>query len=866
MRNTIIFSAVLFVAVIVASVFYFRNLDKEQNHAARPLRHLPGNTMLIVSLRNNEVSDNIFKDFDVFEALLGREEVNLLAQFKNQILRHEEIGAFVQDAEIYISFHPAQKGTDMLLTIPTTTMIPENQLPNLLHKMDTRYKVSETDTLGHRIYALAYGSKDSVLHILYHQNIFFASHSIPLLSRIVDKVTRHLPDEQIDFFLKNSSRNTPLSIYFPHQQYDSIVHLYQRRDGGPFLDLFKNLQGQSAWNINFRQDALMLTGESELDQYSENYVSLFKNQQKKVQSLYGFFPANTALYMEYSISDRSKFQKDLKDLFKRRKESVAQEIDTTNLGERLEQVLGNEFACIETANQNYMAFVRLHDTTAWKEIQDLHFEKTTDSIFRFKTPNVLYRKFGDPFKLLARPYVTFVKDVLILANSSHTLRAYREDWRSRNLLTGTLGFKSFEKLQSYEANVTLFVHTGNARQKITNSLTQPFQDNFKDTENFGFQDFHAWSVQLSGNNGKISSQVYAVYQSKSALGVTPEWTYSFENSAITQPYVFEHSDTSKFILIQELDHTIHAIHPTGHKLWSTVFSGRVIGEIQQLEDRTVVLVTDKNRLYRFNTDGKVLPGFSVPLPEEPIAAPTIVTINNSKVMLITGQKTVYAYDLNGNNYTDWHDTELQGNVTGPIQRINDRFVLATDMGKVYFLDERGHLVQTYSSPEEVEIQNPLTVSGQLAWWTDNMGYLNKLALNGNAVRHRVDEGLPKHFSDFVNINATSIPELILVDKGHLRVYDIADSARLLFDYNFTKDIVNRPQYFESVSNRGQYLLGIASRPTNLLYLFEANGNVMEGFPVEGLPLFYYGRINYNSDTYLLTMRRDRRLYAFKHQK
>jgi hypothetical protein len=42
--------------------------------------------------------------------------------------------------------------------------------------------------------------------------------------------------------------------------------------------------------------------------------------------------------------------------------------------------------------------------------------------------------------------------------------------------------------------------------------------------------------------------------------------------------------------------------------------------------------------------------------------------------------------------------------------------------------------------------------------------------------------------------------------------------------------------------------------------------LMNGFPVEGQPLFYYGKINYNSDTYLLCMRRDKKLYAFKHQK
>ena len=866
MRNTILFTAILFVAVIVASVFYFRNLDKEQNQAARPLKYLPDNTLLIASLHNNEISDNIFKDFDVFDALLGNSEVHMLSQFKNQVLRHEVLSPYVQDADVYISFHAAKQGADMLITIPTGTSIPAEQFPNLLYKIASKYKLSDTDTLGSKIYGMAYGDKDSVLYALYHQNILFASPSKQLLCKIVDKGTRHLPDEQIDFFLKNSSRNTPLSIYFPHQQYDSIVHLYQRRESGPFLDLFKNMQGQSAWNINFKQDALMLTGESELDQYSENYVSIFKNQQKKTQSLYNLFPANTAVYMEYSISDRNKFQKDLKGLFKRRKESIAQEVDTTRLGEQLEQVLGNDFATIETADQNYLAFVRLHDTVAWKEFQSAHLEDVGDSIFRFKSSNILYKKLGDPFKPLVRPYVTYVEDVLVLANSSSTLRAYRKDWAGRNLLTGTLGFKNFEKLQGYEANVTLFVHTKNAQQKIINSLTQPFQDNFKDAENFGFQDFYSWSVQLSGNEGKLSSQIYAVYKSKSALGVTPEWTYNFENSAITQPYVFEHSDTSKFILIQELDHTIHAIHPKGQKMWSTVFSGRVVGDMQQLEDRTIILVTDKSRLYRFDTNGKPLAGFSVSIPEEPIATPTIAAVNNSKIILVPSRKTVYAFDMNGNTYEGWTPPEIQGDITGPIRLMNDRFVLATKSGKVYFLDQKGNTVYMYNSLDGVEIQNPLAVYEQKVWMTDNLGYLDKLSMDGTAVRFMLDAHIPKHFSDFVNINATSTPELILLDKGHLRVYDIADSAKVLFEYNFTKDIIHRPQYFESLSNRGQYLLGVASKPTNLIYLFEPDGNLMDGFPVEGLPLFYYGRINYNSDIYLLTMRRNHKLYAFKHQK
>ncbi len=870
MRNTIIFSAVLFIAVIAASIYYFRNLDNEHNQAAKPLKHLPDNTLLIVSLHNNEVSDNIFKDFDIFDALLGGDEMQLLGQFKNQLLRQEEIGQFFQDTEIYISFHPSKKGMETILTIPTSTAISADLFATLLKNIPQKYTVSHTDTLGQTIYNLTYGNKDSVLHVLYYQNILFSSSSKQLLTKIVDKSTRHLPDEQIDFFLKNSSRNTPLSIYFPHQQYDSIVHLYQRRNTGIFLDLFKNIQGQSAWNINFKQDALMLTGESELDQYSENYVSLFKNQQKTTQSLYNYFPANTAVYMEYSISDRSKFQKDLRNLFKRRKEEVAQKIDTTAFGQHLEHVIGDKFACIETANQNYIGFIQLNDTAAWRELQSTYLERTTDSIFRFKSSNVLYNKLGDPFKQLSRPYVIIVEDILVLANSSNTLKSYREDWIKKNLLTGTLGFKNFEKLQSYEANVTLFIHTKNAENKIVSSLTQPFQDNYKNTANYGFQDFYSWSVQLSGNNGKFTSQLYALYKSKSALGVTPEWTYSFDNRSITAPYIFEHSDTSKFILIQELDHTIHAIHPTGTKMWSAVFSGRIVGDIQQLEDRSIVLVTDKDRLYRFDTAGKPLPGFSIGLPEQPVATPTLADFEGKKVILVPTERTVLAYDLTGKKNTDWENFEIPDKISGPVVQVGKLLAVASSSGKIYYLNLKGQKQEEVNIKGMTTFHNPLGVYANDNTYhilvTDTSSNFYKVTPNKTPTPQAFEKNSPSHLVDFQYLSGNRWPEMIILDGSHLQAFNIEDDPKLLFEYNFTKDINDRPQYFTSASNKNQVLLGVASKPTNLIYVFEEEGNVMNGFPVEGLPLFYYGQLNYNSGTYLLTMRTDRKLYAFRHQK
>lgn len=100
---------------------------------------------------------------------------------------------------------------------------------------------------------------------------------------------------------------------------------------------------------------------------------------------------------------------------------------------------------------------------------------------------------------------------------------------------------------------------------IQRLLKPAYQKTLTNKDNYGYQDFFSWSFQISGNNGRFLSSIYGIFKSKAALGATPEWTYEFENRPITQPWVFQHSDTSQFIVVQEQDHTIHGIHPAGKK-------------------------------------------------------------------------------------------------------------------------------------------------------------------------------------------------------------------------------------------------------------------------------------------------------------
>lgn len=865
MRNTIILSVILFLAVIAASVYYFKNLDNNHNQSSQSLRFLPANTLLIAAIGNDKEAENVFKDFDILDAFVGFDNVKLWNDFRTKLLNNPKVHPFFEGTDIYISFHSEKKQIEPLFTIPTSQAVPKTELVGIINEISTTYKTSTIDTLGHKIYQIQYGQKDSILNAIYYNDILFASPSLNILLKITDKHNKHLSDEQIDFFLKSNPRKTPLSIYFPHQQYDSIIDITQRSNTGPFVNLFKKLHGQSAWNINFKQDALILTGESQLDQYPENYASIFKNQQKTQQDLYRYFPSNTAIYAEFSVSNRAVFQKDLHALFKRRKEKIAENIDTTQTTAILGQALGDRFAFIETNAQNYIGFVNIKDSLHLNKLKGSVLENTTDSIGRFLQSGVLYKQYGDAFKELTRPYFTIIDSVLIVANNLSTLREYRKDYIQNDLLTGTLGFIKLDKIQGNEANITVFAHARNANSKFINALNQPFKDNFKDKDSYGYQDFFSWSIQLSGNNGNISSQIYAIYKSKNTFGITPEWTVSLNNRSITPPFVFAQSDTSQFIVLQELDHTIHALSPIGNKIWSKVFAGRVTGDLQQLEDRSIVFVTDKNNLYRIDTDGQSLKGFPKNIGSKPIGTPLLTTIKGQASIIIPTEKQVLAYDLNGNTVVGWENFEIEGTITTNIISQNGAFIFGTSQGNIYWINESGK----QTDKEEIKtgsVSAIQLVNGYKIVALDNKGGVNLFVNNTDKKRWAITSDSVRFFGAFAHTINSNYPSLAIINSNRLQVFDIKDSLKNEYQYNFTKPIVDNLQFFPNSDNKNLFTLGLASKATNLIYLFGETGQFIEGFPIEGLPLFYYGKINYNSDIYLLCMRRDNKLYAFRQQK
>ncbi|MCT1525256.1 hypothetical protein [Sphingobacterium hotanense] len=874
MRNTIIVSILLFIAVVVASVFYFGDLNKEEKKSVKPINYLPSDTYLITSFVNDATTDNIFKDFEIFEAVLGHSFQDHISQLKQQLLRNKDIASYLTDQEMFVSFHPEKEGIATLFSIPTTEKIDKETIIEILPKIGTDYQVQQQDTLGMQIFSYKAAKSDSTFYVSYLDDIFFATYSKELLLKTLDKKTPKFDEKQVEFFNKNNSRNAPFTVYLAQQNLPAIVDKFRRNRPGDFLRQFINIKGQTAWNINYKQDALMLSGESELEETKGHYIALFANQRKTTQRLYNYFPSNSAMFIEYSFSDAKAWQNDLNAWHAITEDSKQLEGQTKEIEKNradllttFQAAMGGDFAVVEQNNSDYLGFISIQDSSKFLDVLSDVAESVGDSTYRFRYSNIPYRFYGEGLKAFSRPYFKRIDGIIVMANHQSTLQEYAQKWRRKDLLIGTLGFKNYEKIQGNEANVTVFLNTKNASSFLINNLETAYSKNFRNNKEYGLQEFYSWSLQLTGNSGNFLSRLYAIYKSKNTLGATPEWTYSMGSRLITGPFVFEHSDTSQFIFAQEQDHTVHAVHPSGNKLWTTLFAGRIVGEVQQLQDRSLLAVTDRRRLYRFDSNGKTLRGFSTSIKDEPISHPTHVDWGGQQMLLIPGKNRVMAYNMEGGPIDGWDNVQVDGEILGPVQFHDNKAIVTTSYGRVYFFDAGGNKLQEIDVPGDISFVSNVGIvvrENQTRYYaTDDIGDVYRMTADGQSSKVFEGRWNNKYMADFENVNGTSAPELIVLDGPQLQVYQLGDTLQKVYEHTFTQDVDNRPYYFASGSG-GLMSLGIAAQGTNLIYLFAENGTLVDGFPLEAQPLFYYGKINYNSSNYLICTRRDFKLYAYRH--
>jgi len=869
MRRLVIIICILFFAVIAASVLYFTRLEDSSSSNTRMLHYVPADAAFLISFQNEKSFYTIFRDFEIFEAIIGSKGQHQLQFLQNELLKGSEFTALSKQQTVYFSFHPRKDSINWLLTFPFNEELSDDQSTRQLQNaLKGKGEARKDPSVKETVYEIRLTElKTTPFYIAFKPGGAFLSFDRTLVYQAVNEQAAHLSPAFIEEWKANGSKNNSaiLNLHLNHTRLSSLISTLIRSKPGNNLQLLDGLKGMSSLNMNFQSDALMFSGLTNIEENHDTYLALYANQHAVEEELKAVLPSNTAAYASFAFSDYRSFHQQLCRLLEKRKQlsGMQQQIKLINQSKKVDidssllNQWDSEFASIELNTRESIGIVKVKDSTAFSETIDQLSTGAAEHVRRLDNSNLLYYSFGDPMLLFKRPYFTMVNNYLICANTISTLQQFRNNYYSQRLLVNNPDFLDFNKLRANKANVSFFIHNQNISRYINRILKPVFYQSYRDTTHFRYHDLYAFSFQLAGYDGKFYSNLSAKFNFRKEAERKPEWTYNLSGTISYPPKVLRFNDSLPFILTQDKANRLYAISEEGREWWRTSLSGQILGDIYQLADKSILLNTDE-KLYWFLPDGTPLSGFPVLLPHRATAGLTLFGNDPQELKIfIPAENRILAYDRHGKILDDWKDKSVDGRILYELKTAlldGYNYVIAeTDRGKFYLYNYNGSLVKILGNTENNTFKNnfgiriiPGDPSRSRILTTDTTGTLLSFYFDNKQSKTSLGSWTPNHYFNMINIQQDSLPELIYTDKNQLYVYGERDSV-LLFHHKFDSEI-RSPVFFPTES--GQYVIGIPSA-ARLLYVFDSEGSVIKGFPMTGLSPFYYGKIRNDGHRYVL---------------
>lgn len=880
MRKLLILISILFIAVIIAAVLYFRSLSNNSRSSNNFLTSIPADATFLLSFQNDKSFYNIFSDFEIFEAIIGKDAQHELNFLNKQILRKSDFHEQSNKQTLYFSFHPDREGINWLLTLPLKTRIKPEDAQIALEKALAGLGKLIPDSLTSFAYKIQLHELKKPFFIGFKDGIVFVSYKQELVQKSLDDKAAHLTASFVQELAKSEHKNNNsiLNLHLNHTQLFQTINGLMRTKAGNNLQLLEGLKGMSSLNMNFKSDALMFSGLSTIENSTQNYIAIYTHQTATEGNLKQILPANTAAYASFAFSDYPKFHRELNTLLERRKQlnriqdqlTLIRSSKKIDIDKDLLSQWSNEFASIELNTRENIGIVKLKDSLHFMESIDKISTGVSDEIRRFDNSNLLYYSFGDPMLPFQRPYFTVVNNYMICANTISTLQQFRKQHEQKELLINTIQFLEFNKLQANKANVSFYVNNNNSRNTLNRQLKPVYRKSYTDTVNFDYKSFYAFSFQLAGYDGNFYSNLSAKYISKEKETKQPEWETSLSSDINIAPTVWKYSDSTNFIVTQDKNNTLYGFTTEGKEIWRTSLSGKILGEIVQLTDHTILLNTEE-RLYRFKPDGVPYPGFPVVFPHKASYSSTIFQSDaNYFKIFIPGQQHIFAYDNNGKELPEWKNKTVKGNILFGLKTalLNDfNYIIAfTEEGNIYLFNHNAGLTSFIEGDSKNEYKNAIGVEitpGKPEMsrivTTDTSGVLQSFYFDKTKGQTSLGKWSGTHYFETKNIQGDSIKEFIITDNKQLYVFNSQDST-LLFNHTFNTNLTASPLYFPTENSR--FIIGMAT-DAKLLYAFEDDGSIIKGFPMEGLPEFYYGKLKNNGHRYIILSKDGRKLTAYR---
>ncbi len=324
---------------------------------------------------------------------------------------------------------------------------------------------------------------------------------------LVMQCAQHNPEKDAVAFVPIPDQQNSSSLGNLYVNYSQLTPLFEQLFQNKNTDIFKSFRlftGLSALSLNFKSDALMFNGLTNIQKKQPiSYLNLFINQQPFVNRLKDIFPSTTAYSINFAVSDPLMFKSDLSQFqvkagLQNEKDKLFKQIKTEtgiNLIAEFNALLSNEFAVVTTRYNEKFGIIAVKDGSKLKSFTNNLSTIINDKTGRLNYDKVPYFLLGDAFNAFKHPYFMIIDNYLILANSSNELASYYDTYINHKFLSKIDQYTQFDNLLAERSNVAYFINFKNATPLLKSDLNQNFYDIFENLEP-GWKSFYAASYQF----------------------------------------------------------------------------------------------------------------------------------------------------------------------------------------------------------------------------------------------------------------------------------------------------------------------------------------------------------------------------------
>lgn len=501
MKKIVILTSALFLGVAFMAYLYFSKLGTDNDAKDLALQSATNNAALVFSFQNDKGFYDIIEGQQLIQQVLGKDKMNLLRQLKTGIIDDNGLNKYLKDQQVYISVLPdSNKTLNFLITLQIQ---PDNDIKKFYGALKTKKSITENSK---ELYTVKLNDSVSV-YLGVHGQVLTVSTSL----KLINDANVRLTENPFTEYIKENNRqikNVLANVYINFNQAPLLLkNIIAGNINGEIT--FLNKQNSFAvLNYNFSKEKILFSGNTELKD-QENYLKLFESMEPQNTSIQNILPDNTANYALYAYDDYSKWLKKL-NIWQEQTKAIDK---TTGVIKKIRDeyridlntifpvYTKNQFILFQLSTTEKLGAISLSNGEKVKQLLlDVSADYNED-IKLFKSADILYSYFGEPFKKFGRPYYTIVDNNLVVANNASTVQSFLNDYKNNRLLIQTPQYLDAVNQISTTSNVSYYINTKNSSDIFRNNIQLGFYKHLR--ADSGLKSFDTFYYQMSADRNKF---------------------------------------------------------------------------------------------------------------------------------------------------------------------------------------------------------------------------------------------------------------------------------------------------------------------------------------------------------------------------